>query len=108
MGVHPRVEYRVRNSTLCTTGPKAESESGDKLDNNQEDELHQVANLVIDAYLRCNESFVPAFEDGVEGVMYLAHSDDENEANEEVKQKRPVLNFWYESSDYRDRGDGKP
>jgi len=78
------------------------------LDDHQRDELNHVANIVIDAYLSRNESFVPVFADGTEEVMYLAHSDEENGPQGEQNEKKPKLNFWYKRSDYPDRSDDGP
>jgi hypothetical protein len=75
------------------------------LDDPQEDELHQVANLVIDAYLSRNDNFVPTFDADAEAVMYLAHGDAEEGSQSDVKRKTPKLNFWYQRSDYEDERD---
>ena len=45
----------------------------------KKDELQQIANLVIDAYVRRNESFVPVFENGTEAVIYLSEPKSEDE-----------------------------
>jgi hypothetical protein len=97
----------MRDSDHCTASP-GKSESGGTLDDRQKDELHQVANIAIDAYLSRNDSFVPVFEDGTQAVMYLAHSEPENGAPYDDDQKRPKLNFWYQASDYTDRSDDGP
>jgi len=93
----------MRDSNHVTASPRGKSELGGELDDRQKDELHQVANIVIDAYLSRNETFVPVFEDNAEAVMYLAHSDDENGPEADANQHRAKLNFWYQASDYADR-----
>ena len=62
--------------------------------------LHQLASIVIDAYLSRDEAFVPVFGEKYDEVCYLAHDDAVDSAEGDPTKKRPKLNFWYMRSDY--------
>jgi hypothetical protein len=59
--------------------------------------LKQLANLVIDAYMNRDRQFVPVFQEGTKGIMYLSRPDGDED--------HPGLrtNVMYERSDYEDR-----
>jgi hypothetical protein len=54
--------------------------------------LHQLANIVIDAYLDRDKQFVPEFAPGVQAKVYLRRREEDH----------PDLrtNVWYRRSDY--------
>lgn len=68
------------------------------MDGPQKDEMYQIANIVIDAYLRRHDVFQPTFSKGDEGIMYL--SENEDGSNNDKNGNPPRLHFWYEKSDY--------
>jgi hypothetical protein len=60
--------------------------------------LQQLANIVIDAYFNRDKQFVPDFEPGTTGVMYLSRPEDGKD--------HPDLrtDIWYDRSDYQTTG----
>ena len=70
------------------------------MDEQKTDELHQIANLVIDAYLGRDNSFKPVFADWEDAILYLTPPDTHNKSEGKVDLKTPKLNFWYQRSDY--------
>jgi hypothetical protein len=57
-------------------------------------QLRQMANIVIDAYLCREQQFIPAYEHGVQALVYL------NPPVSEEGQPSPKPGVWYEKSDY--------
>jgi hypothetical protein len=63
-------------------------------------QLHQLAHLVIDAYLAPRDTFVPAFAENEEAVLYLAHTETNDGSPGREGHDKPRLNFWYHKSEY--------
>jgi len=70
------------------------------MDERHTDELHQIANLVIDAYLGRDNSFKPVFADWEDAILYLTPPKTNDASDANVNLKTPKLNFWYQRSDY--------
>jgi hypothetical protein len=60
--------------------------------------LQQLANIVIDAYLNRDKQFVPNFESGTIGIIYLSQPEDDK-IHPDLK-----TNVWYDRCDYEPDG----
>ncbi|WP_297832165.1 hypothetical protein [Pseudomonas sp.] len=65
-------------------------------------ELRRLANLVIDAYLKRDEAFKPKFGDKFEAILCLSQLTPEDQSSTLERHTQPVLNYWYERSEYSD------
>lgn len=63
-------------------------------EDDHDQQMRQLANLLIDAYLIRDQQFVPEFDPGIQGIMYLCQPEGE--------KSHPGLrtNVFYERADY--------
>jgi hypothetical protein len=98
-GLIPDTAGRLRGQTK---NEQFDALRGGTLDEQSKHELEQIAQLVIDAYLKRDETFIPDFGERHDAILYLAHTEAQLQAHNELGHSLPKLIFWYEQSDYKD------